>query len=136
MTRMLLDINVVLDVLSAREPFAREASSVLGRVEVRAAVGLIAAHTVTTLHFMLAKHLGKARARRALADLLHIVQVVAVDEDVIRRAMALDWPDFEDAVQAVCAEQGSAAYVVTRDKRGFRKSAVKPVTPAELLAIL
>jgi predicted nucleic-acid-binding protein len=131
-----LDINVVLDVLAAREPFAGDASSVLGRVEVGAAVGLIAAHTVTTLHFLLAKHLGRARARRVLTDLLHVVQVVAVDEDVIRQAIALDWPDFEDAVQAVCADRAGATYLVTRDKRGFRKSAVKAVTPAELLAVL
>ncbi len=135
MTRVLLDINVVLDVLANREPFADEAEAVLQRVESRAIDGLVAAHTITTLHFLLAKHLSKTRTRRVLTDLLHLVQVVAVDEDRIRHALALSWSDFEDAVQAACAEHAQADYLITRDKRGFRKSAVKILTPAELLAL-
>ena len=98
--------------------------------------GLVAAHTITTLHFLLSKHLGKAKVRRVLTDLLHIVRVVPVDEDRIRHALALNWTDFEDAVQAACAEKAEAEYLVTRDKRGFKKSPVKAVTPAELLALV
>ena len=133
--RVLLDIDVVLDVLANREPFADEAEAVLQRVESRAINGLVGAHSITTLHSLLSKDLSKARARRVLTDLLHLVQVVAVDEDRIRHALALGWPDFDDAVQAACAEHAQADYLVTRDKRGFRKSAVKVLTPAELLAL-
>lgn len=136
MTRVLLDVNVVLDVLASREPFADDAEAVLRLVESGLLEGLIAAHTITTLHFLLSRHLGKARAKRTLTDLLHILRVVAVDEDRIRHALALSWPDFEDAVQAVCAERAAADYLVTRDKTGFRRSAVKAVTPAELLALV
>ncbi len=32
-------------------------------------------------------------------------------------------------------KEGDADYLVTRDKHGFRKSAVKILTPAELLAL-
>lgn len=136
MTRVLLDIDVVLDVLANRKPWADDAAAVLQRVESRAINGLVAAHTVTTLHLLLAKHLSKARTRRVLTDLLHLVQVVAVDEDRIRHALGLGWPDFEDAVQAACAEHAQADYLITRDKSGFRRSAVKILTPAELLALL
>jgi len=135
-TRVLLDINVVLDVLASREPFADDAEAVLRHVEARAVEGLVAAHTITTLHFLLSKHMGKAKARRVLTDLLHVVRVVPVDEDRIRHALALDWTDFEDAVQAACAGKAEADYLVTRDKRGFKKSPVKTVTPPELLALI
>jgi len=50
-TRVLLDIDVVLDVLANHEPFADEAESVLRLVEVRAIEGLVAAHTITALQF-------------------------------------------------------------------------------------
>ena len=50
--------------------------------------------------------------------------------------LALNWTDFEDAVQAACAEKAEADYLVTRDKKGFRRSPVKTVTPAELLALI
>ena len=136
MTRVLLDINVVLDVLASREPFADDAEAVLRHVEAGSIEGLVAAHTITTLHFLLAKNIGKAKARKVLTDLLHVVGVVPVDEDRVRHALALNWADFEDAVQAACAEKAEADYLVTRDKKGFRQSPVKTVTPAELLALI
>jgi predicted nucleic acid-binding protein len=136
MMRVLLDINVILDVLADREPFVDDAEAVLRRVEARAMEGLVAAHTITTLHLLLAKHLGKAKVRKVLTDLLHVVTVVPVDEDRVRHALALNWTDFEYAVQAACAENAEAEYLVTRDKKGFKKSPVKVVTPAELLALV
>jgi predicted nucleic acid-binding protein len=136
MTRVLVDVNVLLDVLADREPFAADSQAVLARIEAGELEGLVAAHTMTTLHYLLSKHLGKARSRKVLLDLLQILRVVAVDEDRLRHALGLDWADFEDAVQAACAEKAEAQYMVTRDKRGFVKSAVKPISPAELLALL
>ena len=136
MTRVLLDINVVLDVLASREPFADDAEAVLRHVEARSIEGLVAAHTLTTLHFLLAENIGKSKTRKVLTDLLHVVGVVPVDEDRVRHALALNWTDFEDAVQAACAEKAEADYLVTRDKKGFRQSPVKTVTPAELLALI
>ncbi len=136
MTRVLLDINVVIDVLTNRPPFADDAAALLALVERKEVEGLIAAHTVTTLHYLLSKHLGKAQARRILSDLLHILRVVSVDEDRLRHALALNWPDFEDAVQAACADTADADCLITRDKKGFKKAPVKTLTPAEFLALL
>lgn len=136
MRTVLLDINVVLDVLANREPFVAESEAVLASIESGVVRGCIAAHTVTTLHYLLSKHSTKTKARRVLTDLLQLLDVVAVDEDRLRHALAMNWTDFEDAVQATCAEKAEVDFLVTRDKRGFRKSAVAPVTPAELLALL
>ncbi len=136
MTRVLVDINVVLDVLADRGPFAEASAAVLSKIESGSVEGYLAAHTITALHFLLFKHLGKARTRRVLTDLLSLVELVPVDQDRLRHALAANWADFEDAVQAVCAEKAQVGYLVTRNKADFRKSAVKTVTPAELLAVL
>lgn len=134
--RLLIDANVVLDVLADREPHVHSAATVFQLVETGTVYGYLAAHTVTTLHYLLSKHSTKARARKTLEDLLHLFRIVPVDEDRLRHALALAWPDFEDAVQASCAEKAEADYLVTRDKKGFRKSAVRPITPAELTALI
>ena len=136
MTRVLIDVNVVLDVLADREPFVADSQAVLQFVEAGAIEGVLAAHSVTTLHYLLSKHLSKTRARKTLEDLLHILRVEAVDEDRVRHALAMNWSDFEDAVQAACAEKAEADFVVTRDKRGFKRSVVRAITPAELVAII
>jgi predicted nucleic acid-binding protein len=135
-TQVLLDINVVLDVLANREPFAADAEAVLAKIEAGVIRGYVAAHTITTLHYLMSKHLGKAKARRVLTDLLQVLQVVPVDEDRLRHALGLNWTDFEDAVQAACAEKAEVDYLVTRDKKGFKRSAVRPVTPPEILALI
>lgn len=136
MIRVLLDINVVLDVLANREPFAEDGEALLAKIEAGALRGYVAAHTVTTLHSLLSKHTGKAKARKILIDVLHLLQVVPVDEDRLRHALGLNWNDFEDAVQAACAEKAEVDYLVTRDKRGFKRSAVKTATPPEILALV
>jgi len=133
--KILLDVNVVLDVLADREPFADDATAVLSIVEAKKVRGYVAAHTATTLFFLLQKQLGAKRARKALSDLLRIVDVVGVDEDRIRHALAMGWTDFEDAVQAACAETAEVDYLVTRDKTGFRRCAVSVLSPSEFFAV-
>ena len=134
--KLFLDVNVVLDVLLDRSPFAADSSAVLSAIERDEARGWIAGHTPTTLFYLMRRHLGPKPARRALVDLLRLVDVIAVDEDRLLHALALGWDDFEDAVQAACALKGEADYLVTRDKEGFAGSDVPAITPSELLPLL
>ncbi len=62
--------------------------------------------------------------------------VAAVDEAVVRRAAALNWTDFEDAVVAAAAEAAGCDAVVSRDPAGFAKSPVPVLTPKAALALL
>lgn len=135
MSRVLVDLNVVLDVLFRREPHYKEAAVVLRRIETGDLAGFLAAHSVTTLYYLAAKRLGRAKCRRLMTDMLALFEVAPVDGDVLRHALGLGWKDFEDAVQAVCAETASVDYLVTRDKKGFRAATIRVVTPGELVAL-
>lgn len=135
MSRVLVDLNVVLDVLFQREPHYKEAAVVFRKIEVGDLSGLLAAHSVTTLYYLAAKRLGRAKCRALLLDVLQLFEVVSVDGDRLRHALGLGWKDFEDAVQAACAEAGEADYLVTRDKKGFRAATVRVLTPGELVAL-
>jgi len=135
MSRVLVDLNVVLDVLFQREPHYKEAAVVFRRIEAGDFSGLLAAHSVTTLHYLASKRLGRAKCRALILDVLQLFDVVSVDGDRLRHALSLDWKDFEDAVQAACAEAAEADYLVTRDKKGFRAATVRVLTPGELLAL-
>ncbi len=133
--RLFLDTNVVLDVLARREPFFSDSVQVLSLVEAGMADGLIAAHTVATLFYLLERKIGPRGARSALLDVLRVVGVVPVDRDRILHAFAMDWEDFEDALQASCAAQAEADYLLTRDQRGFAGAQVPSLSPAEFLAL-
>jgi len=133
--RVFLDANVVLDVLAHREPFFPDSVQVLSLVESGVVEGLIAAHTVTTLFYLLNRKIGAEQARSILLDLLRIVEVVPVDQDRILQAFAMNWSDFEDALQAACARKNEADYLLTRDQRGFSGASVTILSPAEFLAL-
>lgn len=136
MKRVLLDVNVVLDVLLDRSPFADAASAVWAAVERGEAVGLLSAHAVTTLHYLNTRAVGARMGRDTTDALLSVFDVAAVDAAVLNAALALGWDDFEDAVTASAARRARCDAVVTRNPRDFPRSPVRVLTPSEAAAWL
>jgi predicted nucleic acid-binding protein len=133
--KLFVDTNVVLDVLAQREPWFKDSSRLLAHIEEGRATGHIAAHTLTTLHYLLSKHLGQQKTAAVLIDLIALLQVEPVDVQALQQALALGWGDFEDAVQAVTAVRCQADYLLTRNPRDFKQSPVPVITPSEFLAL-
>lgn len=134
--RVLLDVNVLLDVVLAREPHRDAACRCLAAVEQGRCEGRVSAHAVTTLFYLCRRALGEKRARAVVADLLAICEVAAVEDTTIRRALTLDLADFEDAVGVAAAEAANCDAVVTRDPVGFAGSSIPAVAPVLLLTLL
>lgn len=137
MKRLLLDVNVVLDVLLDRPPFAVAARGLWAAAERKEIEALIPAHGATTVFYLAQRQKGPAVARRVMEDLLAVAQVATVDEAVLRQALALRWPDFEDAVCAAAAVAAGCEMLVTRDPAGFRDAplpAVDPLTAVSLIS--
>jgi predicted nucleic acid-binding protein len=133
---VLLDVDVVLDVLGRRQPFYSDSAAVLAACEAGLCRGLIAAHTVTTLFYLLAKRVSARIAHAHLQDLLQIVDVATVDGEVIRRALGGSGEDFEDEVQATAAARAGAEYIVTRNLAHFSGGLVQALAPAEFLPLV
>ncbi len=136
MKRVLIDVDLVLDVLLHRTPHADAASAVWSAVESGRAEGLLAAHAVTTIHYLNEKVAGAAMARGTTEALLSVFGVAPVDERVLTEAAGMRWPDFEDAVTAAAAHRARCQALVTRNPKDFRGSPVRVLTPAEAAAWL
>ncbi|UCC89944.1 MAG: PIN domain-containing protein [Anaerolineales bacterium] len=134
--RVLIDLNLILDVLQKREPFYVASAQVLACVETGLVEGLVAAHTITTLFYLIAKDRSTEVARVALTELLHLLSVAAVDHTTIEQALSLPYNDFEDAVQMMAAVQAGAQYVVTRNIQDYRPGPLPALQPAELLTVV
>jgi len=134
--RVLLDVNVLLDAILGRLPHADAATKLWAAVEAKQMTGLVPAHGVTTLFYLVARRKGAPSARRAVGQLLTVFGVAEVDQAVLRRGLALSWTDFEDAVCAAAAEAAGCDLIVTRDPSGFRDSPVSAVDPATALALM
>ena len=132
----LLDLNVILDVLQRREPFYEMSARVLAAAETGLVEGWIAAHSLTTLFYLFARHHSAEQARVSLTDLLTFLSVAAVDQRVIEQALSLPYPDFENAVQMMAAVRSGVQYVVTRDVRDYKAGPLPALQPVELLALV
>jgi len=131
--RLFLDANVVLDVLAMREPHWQASVRVLAAIEGRRATGLVAAHSVTTIFYLLSKHLNRRKARAAIVQLLGLVRAAPVDHDVLLQALSLGWDDFEDAVQAAAALGAKATHLITRNPRDFAGLTIPVLAPDEFV---
>lgn len=133
---ILIDLNVILDVLQERQPHFQASSAVIDRALAGSTSACIPAHAVTTIHYLVSRYGTRRSANRAIDWLMNHFRVTAVTSEVLARARALDWPDFEDAVVAAAAEADGCSTIITRNVADFRDSPVPARTPEEYLLIL
>ena len=134
--RLLLDTNVILDVLLDRQPHVNASAAICAAVETGKAEGLLAAHAVTTIHYLLARQLGEAAAKQFVLALLKLFGVAPVDGHVLQQAIQSSGQDFEDSVTAAAAHASGCHLIVTRDPKRFRRSAIPALSPTQALPLL
>lgn len=134
--RLLLDINIVLDVVLARAPWAGEAALLMSAVEERRVEAHVAGHTITTVHYIVARERDRQIAATAVTDLLRIVHVVPLDDRDFQQALVLGLSDFEDGVQAAAALKVGADFLITRNPRDFEGISVPIRTAGEVLPLI
>ena len=109
----------------------------MAAVETGAAEGFLCATTVTTIHYLTAKAVGRKAAEKHVAALLRIFQIAPVTDVVLSSALDSNARDFEDAVLFESARAVSADAIVTRNPSDFPKSAgISIHMPADVLGIL
>ena len=125
---------MVLDVAAEREPHREPSQTLLSFIELKKAKGFISAASYPTLYYLLQREIGADDAKEFLRVLTELLSVVSVDKTLLVHALKIGVEDYEDAIQIACAEVCRADFIVTRDVRGYKKSAIKALTPSEYLA--
>ncbi len=134
--RVLVDINIILDVLIRREPHFSASSEVWAAIETGKIEGVLAAHSVTTLFYLMSRHANWRTATNTVAMTMKVFSVASVDEETLKRALAWNWKDFEDAVQMATAVNTNADYLISRNPRDFEQQPVPVLQPAALPPLL
>ena len=133
---ILVDANIIMDVFSRRQPFLPASSGIWAAVESGRVHGMVAAHTVTTLFYLVERYTSNQQATLAVSDLLRVFDIAPIDQSTLLLALALGWRDFEDAVQACAAAQSSADYIITRDTGSYSGSPLPALSPEDFLGII
>jgi predicted nucleic acid-binding protein len=133
---VLIDLNIILDVFQKRDPFLETSAGLLAAVESGRVTGYVAAHSITTLFYLVQKGRSAADARAIITNLLQFLKVLSVDQSTIEQALNLDYRDFEDAVQMISAVQSKVDYLITRNIKDFQPPLLPIMQPADFLSSL
>ncbi len=132
----MLDTDIVLDYLLAREPFSRAASEIWDAARSGKFEAFVSAITPVNLYYIARKLKGDAKARMAVRGLLQVCRIAITDHAALQQALDLDMKDYEDAVQVASARAMSLDVVVTRNVGDYVGADIPILSPDQFLAHL
>lgn len=110
----MLDANIILDVLQAREPFLEDSAKISKMCETDMAEGHVSTLSFANLVYVMRKELDPERVEEVLKSLSLIYRHDDLTQSDLNNAAALKWDDFEDAVQATIAKRINADYIIRK----------------------
>lgn len=132
--KLLLDTNVMLDLLSRREPFVKDAATIVSLADMGEITLAVSALSFSTTDYFLKKILSPSKSIENLRKFRTISEVIALDDVVIDKSLNSNFKDFEDGLQYYSALKAKCNVIITRNAKDFGSSEISVLTPGEFLA--
>ena len=134
--KVLLDINVVLDVFLARDPWLADSAAVVQAGLDGKTTAYLSAASLPTIFYIVRHNANLARAHAAIKECLDTFSILTVDRTTLEMATTFPGSDFEDNLHIACAVEARLEAIVTRNPKDFAGSPIPILAPGELLALL
>ena len=132
MLNILIDSNILLDVMTTRQPFFETSYKVIEIVKTQEIIGYVSASSITDIFYIARRELkDKKVVLQLIKDILKCLKVATVSENEINKALELDWNDFEDAIQYSTALLNQMDYIITRNAKDFKTNEVPTISPED-----
>ena len=131
--RVLIDTNVLLDVLANRPGLVDASKKIWQMCEVSAMEGFVCSLSIVNISNILRKTLTPESVREIIEKMDLIFSLKDLKPADLKKATKLSFSDYEDAVQAACAQRIKAQYIVTRNIKDFRNSPIPAMKPEEVI---
>ena len=132
--KVLIDTNVLLDYLTKREPYYRNARQLIQQCATNDIDGYVAAHSIVDAFFIMRKTVSVEKRREYLLQICKIITIIGIDERKLTAALSNSaFKDFEDCLQNECGVEAGADYIITRNEKDFSESGITVVTPEKFL---
>ena len=133
MEKVFVDSNIVLDLLSARQPHYKFAAELFSLADQNSIKVYISSLTFANVNYILSKQLSPGQARKMLLTFKTIVNVLAVNDKIIELALLSNFQDFEDAIQYNTAIENSITTLLTRNLKDYKKAEITILTAQQYL---
>ena len=118
MEKVFVDTNILLDVLFERDGYQASMEILQlgedGRVRLCTSV-----LSMANVAYLIRKCFSAGELAATLAQLESMLEILPMDKEQFHDALLLAGPDFEDILQAVCAQKAQCAVLVTHNPKDF-----------------
>lgn len=134
MTKVFVDTDVCIDLLSGRDPFNKAAELLFSLADKEKIKIYISSLSFSNIDYVLRSQYSTTNSRQIIGKFKTIVHVLSVDSKTIDLAIASDFSDFEDAIQYACAIENNLTTIITRNLKDFKKATIQVLTPETFLS--
>ena len=130
---LFLDTNILIDLIADRLPFSNWAYKIFEAQKSKKWKLYTTSNSILTAYYVTEKEIGKNKALKIIKILLNRLEIEPIEKSVLIDSMSLKFKDYEDAVLNQSATKlKKIDYLVTRNKKDFKNSELKVVSPEEL----
>ena len=132
--KALLDTCVIMDAVQNREPFAQDAQAVFLAAANETFMSFVTAKAMTDIYYLIHRcthDSGTAKTTTGRIGLLFAI--LDTTESDVRRALASNLPDFEDAVMIETALRENMDCIVTRNLSDYQNAPLPVYAPRAFL---
>ena len=133
MEKVFVDSDIVLDLLSGRQPHYNYAAELFSLADENSIKLYVSSLIFANINYILSKQLSPAQARKMLLKFKTLINVLAVNDKIIDLALASDFHDFEDAIQHYTAIENGITTLLTRNLKDFKKAEIAILTAQQFL---
>jgi predicted nucleic acid-binding protein len=136
MTNLFLDTDILVDLLSGREPFVHNAARLMNLVEKNEINAYASSLSFANLYYVSRRTNSHNHIIGKLNELSELIGILKVDEDAVRSALNSQFHDFEDALQYFCTTKYKRIdIIITRNVKDYRYSETPVMTPETFLKL-
>lgn len=134
MKKLLIDTNIVIDLLSRREPFYGEVATLFSLADKKQVELAVSSLTIANTGYILLRQMDTNKAKSILRKLRLIVNILPLDDKVVGLALNDEhFPDFEDGLQYYTAIENGQDLIITRNLKGFKNSKLPVMTARQFI---
>ena len=134
MTRVFVDTDICLDLLSGRKPFNKSAEVLFSLADNGKIKIYVSALSFANIDYILRSQYSTNHSRQVIARFKTLVNVLSVESKTIDLAIVSDFNDFEDAIQYCCAIENNFTTILTRNIKDYKKATIRVLTPEAFLS--
>ncbi|MDR2593409.1 MAG: PIN domain-containing protein [Fibromonadaceae bacterium] len=130
----IIDTNIIIDAIVAREPFKEISQNIIRSVSKKEFNGAITTSTITDIFYITNKYLkDKEKTANEVKKLFILFDVIAVTKEDCLKAFDTGIKDYEDSLLYICAFKWNADFIVTRNSADFSNSTISVISPEKFL---